>query len=426
MVELPTTASHSAIHIADCNEWMRGYDGEPFDAIVTDPQYGLAFMGKAFDTFADNRAYRRWSREWAEAALGVVKPGAHLAAFGSTRLHGHQMVALEDAGWEVRDCLMWMYGTGFPKSRNLKGDKGARGAVANNCRCPEPEPEVFTRGKMMRCANCKRHYASPTNGYGTALKPAWEPIILCRAPLAGTVQANFDEHGTGALHIDAGRIPIENAALLSRPNDGTPKTFGDPERKSTAPTEDWESDPNGRWPANVALDEDAAALLDAEFESLPTGATTGESHGVGGATYNLSLLTPEMHALSAHRQKSEGRATNPSRFFYTSKASRAEREAGLHDARTKFDARRKFDARDRGATRANHHPTVKPIDLMRWLCRLVVPKGGRVIDPFAGTGTTLIAAGLEGITGVGVEMDEDYAEIAKTRIRHHVGGRLPL
>ena len=424
---------------ADSLDWMRD-TAERFDAIVTDPPYGLEFMGRSWDGFGTPDGYRRWTQAWAEAAIQVVKPGAHMVVFGAPRLHFWQGVALADAGWEVRDCLMWLFGSGFPKSLNLAGDKDhERGAIPVRCRCGAGSNltgslhgAVNNQYQSNQCPTCKAPGApAPNNGYGTALKPAYEPVILCRSPLAGTVQQTFDQHGTGALHIDAARIPLngEQMSVAAGPRDpGVSLNFS----VTPPPRPAYDSHDAGRWPANVALDQDAAAVLDAEFETLPTGISWRPVDGNGHDTtgYDVSIITEKHAADSRIRASVEANATGPSRFFYTSKATRAEREAGLrHLPMGKWSDGRKAESlhpRLNQIPRRNVHPTVKPLDLMRWLCRLVVPEGGRVLDPFAGSGTTLIAAHQEGMTALGIEREAEYVDIARGRIAHHCAQQVLL
>lgn len=359
---------------ADSFDYLRNFDDQPFDAIVTDPPYGLSFMGKAWDNFGTPLGYQQWSQAWAELALGVVKPGAHMVAFGAPRLYHRMAVGIEDAGWEVRDCLVYCFGSGFPKSLNLEG------------------------------------------GYGTALKPAYEPIILARAPLSGTVQATFDEHGTGAMHIDAARIPLNGDAIE------VVQGVGERSAEWGMQRSEFTSHDAGRWPANIALDESAGAMLDAEFDAVTGSPIEPISRSEKGnlCGNGLASFTPQNTSDNQSvRAAAERGATGPSRFFYTSKASRAEREQGLNgEPIRRSDGRAKDIEHPRLRTNArrNHHPSVKPIDLMRWLCRLIVPAGGRILDPFAGSGSTLIAAHLEGMTAVGIERDDDYADIARGRI----------
>lgn len=396
----------------DCVEVMATWPEASFDAVVTDPPYGLEFMGKEWDslgsrvrpyksrstrghgntgilsmygrggTSKDRDAFKRranqaaqgWHLAWCREALHVLKPGGHLVAFGGTRTFHRLTCAIEDAGWEIRDCLSWLYGSGFPKS--LNGEWG-----------------------------------------GTALRPGWEPIILARKPLDGTVAANFARWGTGGLGIDGCRI--EGPAVHTTRNVALGSAAGGIYGSATTPGE-YTTPAGGRWPANVALDEVAAAMLDEQSGERPgmdigtlrRGATTGRGLGYG------SSSPSEAEAVGF------GDTGGASRFYYCAKAATSERESGLDGA----PRRQQDDSRDPaapgannprnrgGRARANTHPTVKPVDLMRWLVRLVTPPGGVVLDPFLGSGTTAIAAHAEDRAWVGIEREEEYVRIARARI----------
>lgn len=294
------------------------------DAIVTDPPYGLNFNNQAWDggALVDGLGFQAFTRAWAEQATRVLKPGGYLACFGASRTMHRAVAGIEDAGLEVRDQLLWLYGSGVPKSRVMPG------------------------------------------GLGSALKPAYEPIVLARKPLdrrAPTIGANVEAYGTGALNIDATRL-VE-------------------QRYRHATT----GELVGRWPANVMLghEPDCDAICGKEC-----------------AVAEIDRANPD---------------TRPSRFFYAAKASRAEREAGLDRLPR---SRSPIFSGSGGAPRANLHPTVKPITLMRWLVRLVVPTGGVVLDPFTGSGSTGIATVLEGRQFLGVERETTYTDIARARIAH--------
>jgi site-specific DNA-methyltransferase (adenine-specific) len=326
------------IKVGDCREVMAGMEPASVDAIITDPPYGLEFMGKAWDHGVPGGPF------WVEA-LRVAKPGAYLVAFGGTRTYHRLACALEDAGWEIRDCLCWLYGSGFPKSKNIGG------------------------------------------GWGTALKPAWEPILLARKPLAGTVAANVQEYGTGAINVDGCRI---GTTVETWPASGGGGYMMAHRPEGKGPTERTGEVPAGRWPANVVLDEESARQLDEQSGErgafAPVRGTEPTKDGFSGSVYGSA--------------KGRGEATfysdngGASRFFYTAKASSGERHyAGK-----------------------NTHPTVKPVDLMRWLCRLVTPPGGLVLDPFTGSGSTGVAALAEGFGFIGIELSKEYAEIARKRV----------
>lgn len=299
-----------------CLKGMRAFPDNSFDSIVTDPPYELGFMGKAWDSRGIAYSVELWSE-----ALRVLKPGGHLLAFSGSRTYHRMTCAIEDAGFEVRDQIMWVYGSGFPKSHNLAGE---------------------------------------WDGWGTALKPAHEPICVARKPLIGTVAANVLAHGTGALNIDGCRVATDdnlNGGTYSPGGKAAPMP-GD-ERTGAAlgmfapgarPAAGFVQ-PDGRWPANLIHD----------------------------GSDEVTTLFGE-----------------PARFFYCAKTSKT----------------------DRGAE--NIHPTVKPTDLMAYLCRLVTPPGGVVLDPFAGSGSTGKAAVREGFQFVGFELSVEYAAIANARIEHMI------
>ena len=283
------------LYHGDCREVMASLDA--VDAVVTDPPYGLSFMGNHWDY--DVPGVDLWA-----ACLGALKPGGHLLAFAGTRTQHRMAVNIEDAGFDIRDMIAWVYGSGFPKSHNLDGD---------------------------------------WKGWGTALKPAMEPITVARKPLDGTVADNVLRHGTGAINVDGCRVGDENMSAQFDRDWKQDGTFGNGKRASAG-----KQCVPGRWPANLIHDgsDEATGLLD-----------------------------------------------SAARFFYCPKASKADRDEG------------------------NSHPTVKPTDLMRYLCRLVTPPGGVVLDPFCGSGSTGKAAMLEGFHFIGIEREEAYCEIAAKRIQ---------
>lgn len=449
------------LYLADCIDAMRELPADSVDAIVTDPPYGLEFMGKEWDSFKTGRAanysrggelhdpaarrgkpfagpqyvnrpakrcakcgkqawsgspctcpdpewaidnsplhaFQSWCEAWAREALRIAKPGAHLAAFGGPRTFHRLTAGIEDAGWEIRDSLAWMYGSGFPKSLDVSKaiDKAAgaeREVVGERTRgTTRPPAPDQSRGVAYRYGGDVQDTAPATPaaaewaGWGTALKPAYEPIILARKPLRGTVAANVLAHGTGALNIDATRIDGtkaqrgERRTALGRVNDDGWK-----------PKPVRADDASGRWPANVVLDPHAAALLDAQTgESPPKPARTGRKGGNGGALGAFAGSSAD--AVGTCPADIGGGA---SRFFYTAKADAEERVAP-------------------DGTR-NTHPTVKPTDLMRWLVRLVTPPGGTVLDPFAGSGSTGVACRAEHVRAILIERDAEYARIIASRL----------
>lgn len=357
------------VHHGDCLEVLRGLPSDSLDACVTDPPYGLSFMGKGWDY--DVPSVDIW-RE----VFRVLKPGAHLLAFAGTRTQHRMAVNIEDAGFEIRDLIMWCYGSGFPKSHNLKDE---------------------------------------WQGWGTALKPALEPVTVARKPLIGTVAENVQTHGTGALNIDGCRVGT------------TVETW--PKSRSYAPgqmqpghngaTQSTGAVPSGRWPANL--------IHDGSEEVLAGFPETGPSKAAArGIQQRHDVSSPETARPKAGTNTVRGHSDaggSAARFFYCPKASKSDRDEGLEGFEPlKTNDGRKVDADNayqRGATtRANHHPTVKPTDLMRYLCRLVTPPGGTVLDPFMGSGSTGKAATLEGFAFVGIEREAEYIEIARARIEH--------
>jgi len=323
---------------ANCLEAMKEMPDNSVDAIVTDPPYGLSFMGKKWD-------YDVPSVEIWRECLRVLKHGGHLLSFAGSRTYHRMAVNIEDAGFEIRDQIMWVYGSGFPKSHNIG------------------------------------HKAEEWQGWGSALKPAHEPIVVARKPLIGTLVENVLEHGTGGLNIGDCRVGddvLGEHTSGNIPNDrgtwGTKEGYVMPQRV-------------GRFPANFIHD---------------------------GSDEVVSLF-PEEKA----------------RFFYCAKASKSERNAGLEafeDKKSQHNAggigrkvsveKRLEQGKENAPMMKNIHPTVKPVALMRYLCRLITPPNGVVFDPFMGSGTTGIGAVAEGFDFIGIEMDKEYLKIADARIQH--------
>lgn len=355
------------IHVGDCREVLAAMPENSFDACVTDPPYHLTSIVKRFG--GSNAApaksngatgvYKRAStgfmgqqwdgggvafdpETWVEV-MRVLKPGAHLVAFGGSRTYHRLACAIEDAGFEIRDQIMWLYGSGFPKSHNQKDD---------------------------------------WTGWGTALKPAHEPIVLARKPFKTTVAKNLAEHGCGALNIDGCRVDgNERPHVISdrrlAHNTYSPGLGGS--KASGTTTE-------GRWPANVCHDGSDEVVV-----GFPD--SKGQQGDVRGT--EPSGKTDEIHGAFDRRTPAPARRDSGSaaRFFYCAKASKKDRDDG------------------------NNHPTVKPTALMQWLCRLITPPGGVVLDPFMGSGSTGRAAILEGFRFTGIEQDEGYSAIARARIK---------
>ena len=509
------------LHHGDCLDVLRALPDASVDSVVTDPPYGLEFMGKDWDgadgfrrslnpndagrdnafgrssrTSPEYRAgtlFQEWAEAWSRECLRVLKPGGHLLAFGGTRTWHRLACAVEDAGFEVRDSIAWMYGSGFPKSLDVSKaidkrrtedvqpaadvarwlvDKmeilgvtrrdicdhfeaeniaqqwtthwvdgavkprvprweqwqelrrwldlpddmdaevwrlnGRKGKPGDNFEGREVLSERVTEvkggswaaevatGRFRLGEKVIQETAPATDaareweGWGTALKPAFEPVVVARKPLIGTVAANVTTHGTGALNIDGCRV--EGGGNLQRPERRGKGDTGGWADYSQEPGQYGTPDGQGRWPANVVLDESQAAALDEQSGDRP------------GDNPNRK---PRQNTAEAHnRTVSMGRATEDwtttghadiggaSRFFYVAKA----------------------DASERPRVNGTAHPTVKPLDLMRWLVRLVTPPGGTVLEPFAGSGTTVEACIVEGFQCIAIEREADYLPLIRQRI----------
>lgn len=363
---------------------MRTLDACSVDAIVTDPPYEIGFMDKGWDKSGVAFDPATW-RE----ALRVLKPGGHLLAFSGTRTYHRMVCAIEDAGFEIRGQVGWAFGSGFPKSHN--GPWG-----------------------------------------GTALKPAWEPIVVARKPLQGTVEANWREHGTGALNIDGCRVPTDDnlnggAYSAQRQDSASPWAATGSLHKSTG--KEYEQ-PAGRWPANLIHDgseEVLACFPSAPGQQGPISGTapsdkTGNVYARMRREGECSVDSDNEGAVGFKMKPGMRRldAGSAARFFYCAKADRGDRNDGLEDPGPQFKSGSTLREAEKlnasAARKGNHHPTVKPTDLMRYLCRLVTPPGGTVLDPFMGSGSTLKAAELEGFGAIGIELCPEYIEIARRRI----------
>ena len=379
------------LHMGDCLDVLRQMPEASVDAVVTDPPYGLSFMGKRWDY--DVPAVEVWAE-----CLRVLKPGGHLLAFAGTRTQHRMAVRIEDAGFEIRDMIAWVYGSGFPKSLDVsKAIDKAAGAdrdvigvriYANghvqksSADSLSPPIGTFARSQDDRietapATDAARQWA----GWGTALKPALEPITVARKPLAGTVAETVLAYGTGAINVDGCRVDGIPASVPQPAfNSPSGRIYG---MKTGEGRNGQMSSASGRWPSNLIHD--------------------------GG---------PEVTDLLG----------DAARFFYCAKASRTDREAGCDglpqrtaaetveraEGSAGLDSPRAGAGRTSGAR--NHHPTVKPTDLMRYLCRLVTRPGGVVLDPFMGSGSTGRGAVLEGFAFVGIEREADYLTIAQARI----------
>jgi len=412
------------IHIGNNLDILPTLQDCSVDSIVTDPPYELGFMGKKWD----NTGIAYNTDLWREC-LRVLKPGGHLLSFGGTRTWHRVAVAIEDAGFEVRDSIAWMYGSGFPKSldvaKAIDKQSGYEGKVIGT-----ESIDVGMQGGSMHAGRERRveereikelsPEAQQWEGWGTALKPAFEPIVVARKPLIGTVAENVLTYGTGGLNIDASRVATTQADLEAtekkngsfKKSAKTNKVFG----QGLGITN--EVSAQGRWPANVILDEYSAELLDEQSGQRVSG---GGSKGVMGGMFGNGQDNPN-RANSLYFDTG-----GASRFFYVAKASKRDRNEGLEELpeirtgamqATAEGSMLTGSGNERTTARQNFHPTVKPTDLMRYLIKLVTPPNGIVLDPFTGSGSTGKAAILDGFRFIGIEMTEDYIPIIEGRLKH--------
>lgn len=467
--------------LGDCIEVMKTLPANSVDALVSDPPYGWRFMGKAWDgadiekaykrdkayrervvkekgewrigsdgrrrrrravglpggiaaeggayefTQSANLSFQKWTEEWAREAFRILKPGAHALIFCGPRTYHRMATGVEDAGFEIRDQLQWIFGSGFPKSLDISKavDKcfGKTGkTVATETRMNEPSGIVSVgQGERKqierRIVEAESAAAAAWKGWGTALKPANEPIVLARKPLEKDIVAkNVLKYGTGGINVDAGRIESPDTDL-SAVHRCTAKQPGHTVTLNVPGHNQAMYSPKGRFPSNVLLDETAAAMLDeqsGESRSVvrhPTGGVLGHHHG-----QERKLKDQTIRGLSD--------SGGASRFFYVAKTSKHERNYGLEhlpsksykmNAPPKSGHEKNADLEGK-LHNNNNHPTVKPFTLMRYLVRLITPPGGVVLDPFLGSGTTGAVAVACGFRFIGIEKEPQYMEIAKGRL----------
>lgn len=414
--------------LGDCLFKLKELEDNSVDSIVTDPPYGLSFMGKHWD-------YDVPSQEIWEECLRVLKPGGYLLAFAGSRTYHRMAVRIEDVGFEIRDQIMWIYGSGFPKSLNISKqiDKQA-GAVDAN----KNNKSLFGYGTE-DITTPTTDAAKQWNGWGTALKPAHEPIVMARKPLSeNTVSDNVLKYGTGGINIDGCRIATTDTLGGGATNgsgldiDGFDRPWMHDEEKMKEYQQKMQdnvahAENLGRFPANVIFDDDAGEILDEQSGiSKSTGGSGEKSMGALGKNgkygkYTLDVLPSHIGGI--------GDSGGASRFFYCPKTSKSERNEGLDGYEQRYtDTNRVVGSaggtnpRNRGAEQpiANFHPTVKPTDLMAYLIRLVTHTGGTVLDPFMGSGSTGKAAVREGAAFIGIEMESEYFEIANGRINWEI------
>lgn len=367
----PKKIMKNKILCGDSLEVLKDFEDNYFDSVVTDPPYGLAFMGKKWDY--DVPQVELWKE-----VNRVLKPGGHILSFAGSRTYHRMAVNIEDAGFEIRDMLGWLYGSGFPKSHNIG------------------------------------HKVEKYKGWGTALKPAHEPIVMARKPFNTTVAENVLTYGTGGINIDECRVGIDendpnHRHNSSQGNSGKNSMFGVGGHKGNLQSQ-------GRFPANI-IHDGSEEVLEIFPETSPSNPKKRNRNTIG------SFGMPNDNT---NEYNDKGTAA---RFFYCAKASKAERNMGLDDYEEKpmgMSNRAKHrstldDSHDIGLNRVinrkNYHPTVKPIKLMEYLVRLLTPKEGIVLEPFAGSGTTLIACKQQGFNYIGIEREQEYCDIAEARLK---------
>jgi DNA modification methylase len=475
--------------LGDCLDKLKELDDNSIDSIVTDPPYGLSFMGKKWD-------YDVPSQQIWKECMRVLKPGGHLLAFAGSRTYHRMAVRIEDAGFEIRDQIMWIYGSGFPKSHNIskqfdkrggnnhlvnevsqklkeaRESRGIRKGEADKLFCDGTTNYMWFEGRKdgvrlpddvsfekicnewselkpyqdkIRSANREivgnydgdmgglggerlgnsggditisaTDVAKQWEGWGTALKPAHEPIVMARKPFKGTVADNVLEYGVGGINIDGCRVGNEKVSTHSNGSGNT----GDKGIYGTFGNQQGSEEREGRFPANVIMDEEAGKLLDEQ-----SGTTKSSKRGAHNnkKTEHTNTYTPPNAMYSD--DNTYGDEGGASRFFYCPKASKKDRDEGLTTEAKSIKGR--DEGQDKMAVaykarpteRQNIHPTVKPTDLMAYLIRLVTPKEGIVLDPFMGSGSTGKAAVREGMDFVGIEREKEYYDIAEARIQHEI------
>lgn len=414
------------LHLGNCLDSLKRMPDNSVDSIVTDPPYGISFMSKKWD-------YNVPSVEIWKECLRVLKPGGFLLSFSSTRTYHRMTINIEDAGFEIRDSCTWNYSSGFPKSHNISAsidkmyghpNRGRAIPTASSYQACDVDQENKLTSNPVGPYEPKTDEAKQWQGWGTALKPSQEFIAMARKPLDGTVANNVLKWGTGGINIDATRVPMsdEDYEKLSsgveriREKGGT---MGNSWKNSSDLSGANPVNTSGRWPANFIHDgsEEVLELFPDVKGSKGSGFTKSDAR---------SWKNKSIEGINRVGYDDSGSAA---RFFYVPKASKRDKEEGLDNFEEKVGAKQ-FNEGMEGQIRSNGtvikkatklrnpHPTVKPTELMKYLCRLVTQPGGVVLDPFMGSGSTGKAAILEGFRFIGCELDEKYLAIAEARIKH--------
>ena len=393
------------------------------DSIVTDPPYELGFMGKKWDSSGIAYSVELWQQ-----CLRVLKPGGHLLSFGGTRTWHRVAVGIEDAGFEIRDSMAWLYGSGFPKSLDVSkaidkqagAEREVLGRNPNSREQAGKENTLYESGTVGKTAYetaPSTPEAQQWQGWGTALKPAFEPIVVARKPIEGTVANNVLKWGAGGLNIDGSRIGRANGDVSTGGYGNGGIGIGSVGlEQGEGKNAEWQTSTGGRWPANIILDPYTAELLDEQSGISKSGAAGKKaSSGFPGGGYDGEYTVPY------------GDTGGASRFFYVAKASKRDRNEGLEELdnhQSLFASGSNLHLNGDGSPRnkeqatKNFHPTVKPTTLMEYLIKLVTPPGGVVLDPFTGSGSTGKAAILQGFDFIGIEMTEEYLPIIEGRLKH--------
>jgi len=445
------------LHLGNCKELIKDIEDNSIDSIVTDPPYELGFMGKKWDNSGIAYDVELWTE-----CLRVLKPGGHLLAFSGSRTYHRMAVAIEDAGFDIRDQIMWIYGSGFPKSHDVSkaidkmagAEREILGPSIHHSENRKPSNTLRSLNKLYNKDDDGKYITAPAteaakewNGWGTALKPAHEPICVARKPLIGTVAENVLQYGTGGINIDGCRIhgtaetkkiDIDRTGYkkgIDHITKHTPNEYG--ELKSNIGIRGYKAREQctlehvnlGRWPANL-IHDGSEEVLSGFPESISTG---GKTAGFGSKTNPANIAFGDRLGANAGGLGDRGSAA---RFFYCAKASKKDRNEGCEgmEGKLRILSNQAIAEMRRGNTgykeehgklqmgsrqeAQNHHPTVKPTDLMRYLCRLVTPPNGLILDPFTGSGSTGKAAILEGFRFLGFDMQSEYIDIASARIKH--------
>jgi len=414
------------LRLGDCLEVLKTIPENSIDAVITDPPYGLEFMGKKWDY--DVPSVDIWTE-----CLRVLKPGGHLLSFAGSRTYHRMAVRIEDAGFEIRDQIMWVYGSGFPKSHNIgkaidKIEGNEREVVgqqtSTDIRGGNLLNSISDKGEGTYKINITKGN-SDWEGWGTALKPAHEPIVMARKPLSEkSIAENVLKHGTGGINIDGSRIEFvdeKDKESVLDPITGI-KGYKHTSGAMTGGISRMDvGNPIGRFPANIIFDEEAGQLLDEQ---------SGVSKSNGGTNKILKneiygeIKTPQEYFNYADKG-------GASRFFYCPKSSKKDRNEGLDNFEDrpsqlnsggigrKISVEKRLEENGENVpTMKNNHPTVKPTDLMRYLINLITPSNGTILDPFMGSGSTGKAAVRCGVNFIGIEKEQEYMDISKARIEH--------